>query len=298
MLTTLLGRHADVYAFPGESDFFEHYASLRAMDDAVPHIVRSAIGDAAPVPEALHEELVGALRRHHEKGASIPALYDQGKNIIAASDGARRWAQKATSYIYYVDDILEAFPSARLVFLLRNPVDIAASLKRRGGWNRVLRMIWGWNVGIRIAQRWRDDERVRLVRYEDLVRTPGPELRAVCAFADLTFDDTLLDVPHVNRSETPYNTNSDTRGINDSRVHYYQDVLSPEEEAVVRHWVDREKFRTAYPDFPVPRSHSTAGKIKHTSLAIGGLVQTLASDHGGKLFRDPRHVLDRIRRRL
>jgi hypothetical protein len=264
----------------------------------VPHIVRSAKGGAAPVSEACHEELVETLRRHQEEGASISALYAQGKNVIAASDGASRWAQKATSYIYYVDDILEAFPSARLVFLLRNPVDIAASLKRRGEWHRVLRMIWGWNVGIRIAQRWSDDERVRLVRYEDLVRTPEPELCAVCTFAGLTFDDAMLDVPHVNRSETPFNTDSDTTGINDSRVHYYRDVLSPEEEAVVRHWVDGENFRAAYPDFPVPRDYSTVGQLRHATQAIGGLVRTLASDHGGKLFRHPRHVVDRIRRRL
>jgi hypothetical protein len=55
-------------------------------------------------------------------------------------------------------------------------------------------------------------------------------LQRICAFIDIPFDPSITQVAHVNRSETPYNASSETQGINASRVFYYRDVLSAEEE--------------------------------------------------------------------
>lgn len=159
-------------------------------------------------------------------------------------------------------------------------------------------MIWGWNRGVAVAESWRDDPRFLNVRYEDLVEKPESLIREVCSFAGLTFDKTLLKVPHVNRSETPYNTDSSETGLDDSRVYYYRDVLSPEEEAVVRAWTDAECLRSAYSNLPEPREHRAARQVIPTVRAVGGLVQTLAADHAATLVQNPVHVLDRIWRRI
>ncbi len=299
MLATLLGRHPAMYAFTGEGTFFEHRGAIRQDEDPVPRVVREiANGADPPLPPDVREALTRFLRGQHGPEASVPELYVHGKEKVAASEGADRWVQKATSYVFHVDDILRALPSARLIFLLRNPLDLGASLKRRDGWYRVLRMIWGWNRGVRLAHRWGDDERVQLVRYEDLVRESESVLREVCSFAGLTFDEALLKVPHVNRSETPYNTDSSATGLDDSRVYYYRDVLSPEEEAVVRTWADTDRLRSAYPDLPDSREHRSARQIGLTVQAVGGLVQTLATDHAATLIQNPGYVLDRVRRRI
>lgn len=206
--------------------------------------------------------------------------------------------QKATSYVFYVEDILRALPDARLVFLLRNPLDLAASLKRRGEGKRLLRMIWGWNEGLRIARTWADDRRVLLLCYEDLVQRPEKHLREVCSFVDLPFDGSLLEVPHVNRSETPYNQDGDEKGLNASRVQYYAEVLSPEEEAVVRHWAESGPLQSIYPDLPAPREAGVGRTLGTTVWALGQTLQTLAADHASALLENPGHVLDRIRRRI
>jgi hypothetical protein len=299
MLATPLGRHPDVYAFTGEGTFFEHRATLSQQEDPAPQIV-DVIADGAdpPLPDASRNELLRVLRTQSPSEASVLQLYACGKEQVAASEGADRWVQKATSYVFHVDDILQALPSARLIFLLRNPLDLGASLKRRGGWHRVLRMVWGWNRGVRLAHRWEEDERVLLVRYEDLVRRSESVLREVCSFAGISFDEALLRVPHVNRSETPYNTDSSSTGLDDSRVYYYNDVLSPEEESVVRTWVDADRLTAAYPDLPEPREHGRVQQMGLTVRAVTGLVQTLAADHASTLVQNPKHVLDRIRRRL
>lgn len=299
MLATLLGRHPDVYSFTGEGTFFEHWGSIRQQSDPLPAVVREVGGGADPsLPVSRRDELLQTLRKNETAGQSIVETYARGKRLVAQAEGAFRWVQKATSYVFYVDDILQSLPSSRLIFLIRNPLDLGASLKKRESWHRVLRMVWGWNRGVRLAHRWSDDRRVQLVRYEDLVRQPESCLRDVCSFAGLTFDEALLKVPHVNRSETPYNTDSSATGLNDSRVYYFRDVLSPEEEAVVRAWADTDRLRSTYPDLPEPRKHRAVHQIGLTVQAVGGLVRTLVADHASTLAQNPGHVLDRIRRRV
>jgi hypothetical protein len=156
MLATVLGRHPEVYAFTGEESFFEHWNSMPHDQHIVHRVVREIEGgsdmeDVPGVEELLSRNfphpLAQFLREKVGPGASPLGLYLRGKQRVAASNGADRWAQKATSYAFYIEDILQAIPSSRLIFLLRNPLDLTASLKRRGGWSHVLRMVWGWNRG-------------------------------------------------------------------------------------------------------------------------------------------------------
>jgi hypothetical protein len=298
MLATMLGRHEDVFAFTGEGIFFEHYAPEMENERETEWIARKvAHGADPPLGDDLRRQVVDRMAQK-SSSSSIIDRYVTGRMVVARMKGATRWVQKATSYIFHVDTIFRAIPEARVIFLIRNPLDLAASLKRRGEWRRIMRMIWGWNRGIAVAESWMDDPRFLNVRYEDLVEQPEPVLREICQSADLPFEDTLLKIPHVNRSETPYNTDSSATGLDDSRVYYYRDVLTPEEEAFVRAWADADRLTSSYPDLPASRQHGASRKIGLTVQAVGGLVQTLAADHASTLLQDPGHVLDRIRRRL
>ncbi len=298
MLATLLGRHEEVFAFTGEGTFFEHYATDPDTERKTEWIAQKVIrGANTPLGEDVRQQVRDHLAQESGSSSTV-RRYTAGKTIVARMNGATRWVQKATSYIFHVDAIFRAIPDARVIFLIRNPFDLTASLKRRGEWRRMLRMIWGWNRGVAVAESWKDDPRFLNVRYEDLVEKPEPTLREICQFVDLPFEETLLKVPHVNRSETPYNTESSTTGLDDSRVYYYRDVLSPEEEAVVRAWTDAECLQSTYPNLPEPREHRAARQVSSTVRAVGGLVQTLAADHAATLVQNPGHVLDRILRRI
>ena len=302
LLVSILDNHPAVLGLKNEGTFFEHQDRLRTLSRqlTVKRIAQIIEGgtEREDVPrQSLEEHLQRSLRRD---GGTPGDLYRRGMRWFASKDEAVQWAQKATSYIFYVDSILGAIPDARLIFLARNPLDIAASLKRRGEWRRTLRMVWGWNRGTATAVQWTDTdpERVKVVRYEDLVRVPQETMREICSFVDIEFEDDLLEIPHVNRSETPYNQESDTAGVNASRLHYYSDVLSPEEEAVVRSWTDTELLKRCYPDLPAPRAYNATVRVLTTVRALGASAQTILVDHAGTFVSDPHHVFDRIRRRL
>lgn len=298
MLATMLGRHEKIFAFTGEGTFFEHYTPDANGGRDAGWIAREVVhGADPPLDGDVRQQLVDRLMQADDTSSTIDR-YTTAKTVVARIKGATRWVQKATSYIFHVDTIFRAIPDARVIFLIRNPFDLTASLKRRGEWRRMLRMIWGWNQGVSVAESWRDDPQFLNVRYEDLVEKPEPVLCEICQFVDLPFEETLLKVPHVNRSETPYNTESSTTGLDDSRVYYYKDVLSPEEEAIVRAWIDTDCLQSVYPNLPEPRDNRTVRQVGLMVQAVGGLLQTLTADHAATLMQNPGHVLDRIRRRI
>jgi hypothetical protein len=78
-------------------------------------------------------------------------------------------------------------------------------------------------------------------------------LRRLFSFLDLRWDERYLDIPYVNRSETPFNLESDARGINQTRVFYYRGILSEAEELTVRAFGGTRLLATYYPELQALR---------------------------------------------
>ena len=75
--------------------------------------------------------------------------------------------------------LLELFPEARIVFLVRNPIDVAVSAARVA-WegSMPLDAVELWRRNVETMSDW-DEERVLVVRYEDLIAEPARELGRV-----------------------------------------------------------------------------------------------------------------------
>ena len=134
MLAASLGRLPGVLGCLKEGNYFERRRAIaaKAPKDRVAAVVQRLRKDGAPVSEPMKLLLNASLTESVETGASTDDMYEQGMRLILDAEGCTRWVQKATSYVFHADSILSAFPDAYIVFLARNPLDIAASLKRRG----------------------------------------------------------------------------------------------------------------------------------------------------------------------
>ena len=302
MLARCLGRSPEVYSATGEGTFFEHQDRLARVPepDRVAAILSQVEGGGVDVPASARLE----VKRHmqadgigEEKTAG--QMYARCMDWAARQHDATRWAQKATSYIFYVDDILECFPDARLLFLARNPFDLAASMKRRGVWRSVARMTYGWNKGVRLALRAAQEhpENVSIVRYEDFVEFPEQALEAICSFCDLAFRSDFLEIHHVNRSESPYNQSSSEKGINASRVGYYEETLTDMEVRAVRALVDDHLVGRVYPEMSGKASSSLSGTSYATALATVAAL-SVGGQHLQALLSNPHHALHRVKKRL
>jgi hypothetical protein len=124
-------------------------------------------------------------------------LFDRVVAAYAASvdrGGARVWIDQSPNNALVGRALLQEWPEARLLHVVRDGRAVAAS---------VMPLDWGPNNPIAAAQWWTKylahglaleaafPERVLRVRYERLVAEPEPALREICAFAGVDFDPAM-----------------------------------------------------------------------------------------------------------
>lgn len=133
--------------------------------------------------------------------------------------------------VYYIGDILELLPDARVVNMVRDPRDVLLSQKKK--WKR--RFLGGkyipmreafrawvnyhpitiskmWNAAINSADKYKDHERVFQLRFEDLINNPEESIRSVVDFLGLEFNENMLKVPQIGSSSG--NDHPERKGIN------------------------------------------------------------------------------------
>ncbi len=120
---------------------------------------------------------------------------------FVATVGKPRWGEKTPRNYEHIDVLLEWFPDAQVVFLLRDPRAVSASLLRTPwGGKEVGRHARAWCRSVAVLERWKDDPRVRTVRYEALVAEPESETKELCRFLGEEFVDAMLSRRDANET--------------------------------------------------------------------------------------------------
>jgi hypothetical protein len=201
------------------------------------------------------------LRPGMTTGPAIAAVFE----TYAAERGKPRWGDKTPLYMQHLPLLERLFPRAAYVHLIRDGRDAATSfLEVPDG---IMTAGWGhprdaagfaaqWATEVRAARALGarvGPARHLEVRYEALVAAPGEELRRVCAFAGLEYDDGMLG--YVGRT--------------DSARKDHQKRLDEPPRVGVRDW------RTEMPAADTAAFEATAGDLLHE---LGYEVSTPGSD--------------------
>lgn len=184
-----------------------------------PHILKyfaprlSAYGDLCQ-PENLRSlvaDVRGLITNHIHPWEAVPSI----EEIMAAvghpsligvffgvyrahcrTTGKPRWGCKSTFVIDHLPEVLAVCPTARFLFLVRDPRDVAVSSRKSifspchpwltaRLWRRQQETGWRWLKAC--------PENVMLVRYEDLLAEPEPTVRRICEFLEEKFDPGMLE---------------------------------------------------------------------------------------------------------
>lgn len=121
--------------------------------------------------------------------------------------------------ILYLNEILELFPNAKIIAMVRDPRDVLLSQKSK--WKRkslgeeIFPMAesirsWAnyhpitiskiWNVNFSILQKKSKHPSILTVKFEDLLENPKEEMEHICQFLNITYTSRMLDVPHIGSS--------------------------------------------------------------------------------------------------
>ena len=228
MMGRVLGGHGDVFTF-NELHFFEQ---LWAPTVEVDEIGREAANGLAarlltiqrdgyytqadPVQyRDESEKIVDSI----DGPITPPAVYSAFIEHQCAMHGKTIGCDQTPRNLYYLEELFALLPEAKFVVMVRDPRDVLLSQKnrwkrRRLGakgtpWCNALRTWAGyhpitisllWRSGVAAGDRFADDPRVCVLRFEDLLADPKTQLRRVCDVIGVTHNTSMLNVPRVGSS--------------------------------------------------------------------------------------------------
>jgi hypothetical protein len=203
-----------------------------------------------PDAERLREE----FRQGEPSYARLFALLEEHN---AARRGKPRWGDKSLNTERFADQILAAYPGARILHMVRDPSDRCASVLRR--WSERRRSgvggataEWLVSADLAIRNRGRHPDRYRIVRYEELVRDPEVMLRDICAFIDEPYEATMLGMRGATEfREQGSNSSYGSRPvgvISTDSIGRSRDVLTAPKRAFIRLSTRRRLIKLGYDD--------------------------------------------------
>ncbi|MEM6253689.1 MAG: sulfotransferase [Cyanobacteria bacterium P01_D01_bin.156] len=228
LMGQLLGRSSVAFTFE-ELHFFNYFCAGKEL---------STVCNQAQAKKILQQLL--AIQRGdflspvHEKESDITVdqllkkLHESNSwelsNVFEFFLRSQTFEQKKTisceqtpANVFYINEILEAFPDSKIINMVRDPRDVLLSQKYKwrirflGATNipyREAMRAWFnyhpvttsklWNSSIRAGEQGSSHKNVMTVKFEDLIVKPEETLRMICNFVHIPYDDSLLNV---SRSE-------------------------------------------------------------------------------------------------
>lgn len=195
--------------------------------------------------------------------AASDAMFAARCRAVARAHGASTWGEKTPRHVFRIDDILAAFPTAKVVCMMRDSravvgsyrdwplalsreaatdeagtahLDRSDELARRARSYNILLSGLMWRAAVNAACRARVTHgagTVRFVRYEDLVHKPEETIRDLANWLGLTFDKRCLEIPMQNSSAHSYKSNG---GIVTDAADRWRKSLSATEIGLIE-WV-------------------------------------------------------------
>ncbi len=244
LLQSLLAGHAEIASFP-ESHFFARGTPRRGW--------RKRLGLTTPRAREVYREFlrnVGAeggtrsaprlpIRRHFAR--RFVRLLDE----LTLERGKTRWVEKTPRHLHFVDEIEAKVPGVRFVHIVRNGVDVVASLydvvnRYPEIWRGPRSIDWcieRWTGDVALTSQLVRRPNHHLVRYQELVESTCEVLGALGEFLGVEFDpaDALResrDVSDIVLDREPWKRGV-REGVRKLPGRRFERVFAPAEQAYV-----------------------------------------------------------------
>ena len=229
-------------------------------------------------------------------GPTVRVLENLGR-AYAEERQAKIWGEKTPGHALWLPQIRDLFPSARVLFMVRDPRDVVVSYDDR--WNNAGRDT-DYLIGTAALLKFYlvhllhhpayPAEQIRWVKYESLAAGPEAELEQICRFLGVDFEPSMLafyqklqnveqDVPggryHRNLSK-PTTT---------EHIGRYRQALSSSQIALVEQFLGDEMRALGYPLGNENSQAFTPGELTALKKAELSYRQMLAGDQRKKLRR-------------
>lgn len=191
---------------------------------------------------------------------TVGSLVGTALKLYADRFDKPRWGDKRPVHVQEMPALLDMFPDAQFIAIVRDPRAVVASMKKLGwldSWydgtvaGGVDRWLYAVRAGRQALRRFREDQLLE-IRYEDLVDDPAGVLSHVCTFLGLS-DDGLGAMLEFHRGDTDIPTPQRSRyhpklmqPVTDAALQSWNSVLTLEEVAFIEQTTSREMAHYGY----------------------------------------------------
>ncbi|WIM06124.1 MAG: sulfotransferase [Candidatus Nitricoxidivorans perseverans] len=204
MLADSLGRHPELFMLWEESKVLPYYlnnngpAILLDNIDARRNLIRE-IGETKGFWRTNGMQPLLVPDEYMDE-PGVPGVISAIYKYLAAKEGKTRWGDKSPNNTFHIAKLAEAFPVAQFVHIIRDGRDAACSFHRRWKYDP-LHTIARWKDAVESGRqhgRALAAGRYIEVFYENLTSSPESEMRKVCDFLGLPFDEKVIEsgMPH------------------------------------------------------------------------------------------------------
>ncbi len=283
--TTLMGRiignHSDVFTFH-ELHFFEQLWSEKdlgktlSMEEArnlfarLINIQRSGYLSDISYKSFLNECTESLI----SNGISLLTREKVFEHFLfheAKINGKKIPCDQTPRNLLYVEEILQIFPSAKIIAMIRDPRDVVLSQKKK--WQR--RFLGAKNIPLKesvrswfnyhpvtIAFLWRQNCRaisalsshpsVHLVLFEQLIEDSEVIVKDLCTFLQLPFEESMLDVEFIGSS---HSKDQKVKGIVNNTGNWRNGGLKSSELYICQYICNTEMTQLGYEPIQIRKNH-------------------------------------------
>lgn len=196
ILQSLLAAHPKITSFP-ETKFF-HYLWADRLKSRLPDRLHRWFHQEINRPDLYNESEIYSRQLTSDRIKWFVGVLDR----LAIEEGNQSWLEKTPEHIYFIRDILNYLPNAKFIHLVRNPLDVVASMRKATS-DPLNNILWGgewtlefcverWKSAALISYCLRDSPQHLVVRYEDLLADKIRFLSQCCFFIDVAYDVEML----------------------------------------------------------------------------------------------------------
>ena len=245
MMGRILGKHPSVYTF-GELHFFGQLCAPPFSSETRKEEIEKIASQLYCIQQEGYRthgnphRFLNEARTFLEGLTTYPetqaALFEAFLRHEAAKNDATIPCDQTPRNVFYIADILELYPKARIINMIRDPRDVLLSQKRK--WKR--RFLGGsdmpmketfrdwmnyhpitishiWRTAVTAAEQFLQHKRVTSIYFEELLAHPEATVKGVCDFVGITYTHEMLQVPQVGSSVAE--DQPQELGINPHRAH-------------------------------------------------------------------------------
>ena len=149
ILQSVLAAHPKITSFP-ETKFF-HYLWSDRLKSKLPDRLYEFFYDEIARPDLYDRSEIYKRGSTTNQIEWFVGILDQ----LATEEGNNIWLEKTPEHVYFIQDILHYLPDAKFIHIIRNPLDVVASMRKATS-DPLHNAVWGgeWTLQF-CVDRWK-----------------------------------------------------------------------------------------------------------------------------------------------